>query len=624
MQNGKATYLPLVAPTANAPAKAKIVLRLVLKNTGASPVTLKAIQFAFPGSSVALVNMLGEEQFFAGYYEDAGKSVLAPGQSKTYTNGRVKLVPDDDDSMVDNMVYVPLPAPGSIQVRVHCQGFAEPATVTLPLAAHKSPTPEGSYLFPFHASDLRVGEYFVGSARHWANGGANGTQIFAHDLGVEGWDAARGTLSKLLPGKSGTANEHFRIYGKPVRALADGIVDACHDGMADNQVIGEFPEPTPSPGSGNFLRITHGSEKVTYCHLQSGSIPTALKAAGAAVKAGQVIGRVGNSGNSKGPHTHIEAVGTDASKPLRPLPFRAAHAIDPNAFSPPNPAGPWSSMDGRGISVEKVAIWPAASEPAWYPPGWREVAHHAIPASSYQTIFDRAVSSGYRPVWLDGYEVNGATYFNVIFRPQSGSGWVARHGMSALEYQEEFNSWVKQGYRLTNLTSYVSGGSARYAAIFDKVAGPAWRAYHGLNAADHQQKFDAWVFEGYRPVNVTVTAPGGTPSFAGFYVQQDVGGFVHQAGLTAEQYQRAWNENTAAGRELAYLNAYQQGGAPRFSAIFQQKVAGSGGTIGRHGLTGSAYPAEFTKRTSEGYLTRVVVGYEEGGAARFAAAWRKA
>src|SRR4029077_15225008 len=146
-----------------------------------------------------------------------------------------------------------------------CAGFSQPATVALPLVPHKSTTPQGSYFFPYHAGDLRFAEYYVGSAMHWANGGANGTQIFAHDFGCEGYDTVKQTWSRILPGKSGSANPDYRIYGKPIHALADGTVLAWHDGMDENAVLGQFPKPTPSPLTGNSVTILYSEEKVTCC-----------------------------------------------------------------------------------------------------------------------------------------------------------------------------------------------------------------------------------------------------------------------------------------------------------------------------------------------------------------------
>ncbi len=106
-------------------------------------------------------------------------------------------------------------------------------------------------------------------------------------------------------------------------------------------------------------------------------------------------------------------------------------------------------------------------------PGWAELARHGVPASKYQGEFSKITALGYRPVWIDGYDVNGKTYFNVIFRRANGKAWVARHGLSGSKYQKEFKKWTKLGYRLAHVESYKSSGNVRYAAIFVKTSGPA-------------------------------------------------------------------------------------------------------------------------------------------------------
>ena len=62
--------------------------------------------------------------------------------------------------------------------------------------------------------------------------------------------------------------------------------------------------------------------------------------------------------------------------------------------------------------------------------------------------------------------------------------WVARHGMTAAEYQAEFDQWVGQGYRLTDVSGYNVNGTVRYAALWEKKAGPEWVARHGMSSAD--------------------------------------------------------------------------------------------------------------------------------------------
>jgi hypothetical protein len=224
-------------------------------------------------------------------------------------------------------------------------------------------------------------------------------------------------------------------------------------------------------------------------------------------------------------------------------------------------------------------------------------------------------------VWLDGYDVNGSTFFNAIFRAVDGTPWIARHGLGGNEYQQEFDKLTQQGFRLMHIENYLSGGHIRYAPIFVKAAGPAWIAYHGRTATDHQQQFNSLTQQGFRPINITAVSPGGERSYVGLYEKRDVGSFFVKSFLTPSDYQAQFDANVAAGRKLAYLNAYTHAGSPRISAIWQEK-AGSP-FVARHGLTSSGYQAEFDKHLGEGFLTRAVTGYEENDGHRFAAFWSK-
>jgi murein DD-endopeptidase MepM/ murein hydrolase activator NlpD len=56
--------------------------------------------------------------------------------------------------------------------------------------------------------------------------------------------------------------------------------------------------------SGNFIRVSHEDGFTTgYAHLQNGSLYVQL---GQTVATGQLIGRIGNTGGSRGCHLHLE------------------------------------------------------------------------------------------------------------------------------------------------------------------------------------------------------------------------------------------------------------------------------------------------------------------------------
>jgi murein DD-endopeptidase len=109
-------------------------------------------------------------------------------------------------------------------------------------------------------------------------------------------------------------NKNYRAYGSEALAVADGVVVATKDGIPQN-VPGENSRAVPITletvgGNHIVLDIGHG-RYAFYAHLQPGSLKVKM---GDHVKRGQVLGLVGNSGNSTEPHLHFHL--GDSNSPL--------------------------------------------------------------------------------------------------------------------------------------------------------------------------------------------------------------------------------------------------------------------------------------------------------------------
>jgi murein DD-endopeptidase MepM/ murein hydrolase activator NlpD len=105
---------------------------------------------------------------------------------------------------------------------------------------------------------------------------------------------------------SHTGQDFAAPVGTPVHALADGtIIFASYDGAY-----------------GNKIAIQHEGGLVTwYAHLSAYEVEIGDK-----VEAGQLIGRVGDTGNTTGPHLHLE-IRPSADVPVDPLPWLRSHGI---------------------------------------------------------------------------------------------------------------------------------------------------------------------------------------------------------------------------------------------------------------------------------------------------------
>lgn len=90
------------------------------------------------------------------------------------------------------------------------------------------------------------------------------------------------------------------IMGTPVVAAADGTVIASNSSCTHNW--GKSCSCGCGGGYGNYVMISHAGGKMTvYGHLTSLTVST-----GQSVSRGQIIGYVGSTGNSTGPHLHYE------------------------------------------------------------------------------------------------------------------------------------------------------------------------------------------------------------------------------------------------------------------------------------------------------------------------------
>ena len=100
---------------------------------------------------------------------------------------------------------------------------------------------------------------------------------------------------------SGTRNADYWAWGKRVLAPAAGVVVEAVDGVRDNRPQVQVENRRDPAGNHVVLDFGKG-EYALLAHLQKGSVRVR---AGRRVRAGDVLGLTGNSGNSSEPHLHF-------------------------------------------------------------------------------------------------------------------------------------------------------------------------------------------------------------------------------------------------------------------------------------------------------------------------------
>jgi murein DD-endopeptidase MepM/ murein hydrolase activator NlpD len=203
-----------------------------------------------------------------------------------------------------------------VRVRGNLAGKTTEISGTLPI---KSEFAKNTYIFPLRGVCYAGWGASFHTGHRWAI-----PEEFALDIARLGGDG-------LSHKGDGTRFEDYYGYGADILAAADGRVIETENDQPEDPAAMQRPNESQeayfsrlqkeqagrlSKGmtvvTGNYVLIDHGqSEYSFYAHLQPGSVRVHI---GDRVKAGDVIGKLGSSGNSTEPHLHFHVC--DSADPL--------------------------------------------------------------------------------------------------------------------------------------------------------------------------------------------------------------------------------------------------------------------------------------------------------------------
>jgi CubicO group peptidase (beta-lactamase class C family) len=251
------------------------------------------------------------------------------------------------------------------------------------------------------------------------------------------------------------------------------------------------------------------------------------------------------------------------------------------------------------------------------PPAW--ITRHGMTPAQYQAEFTKNSQNGYRLTCVNGYTHNGQERYIAIWEKASGPALVARHGLSAAQYQAAFNEFQKQGYRLTHVSGYGVGNAAKFAAIWEKKSGGAWAARHNLTAAQYQAAFNEHAKQGYRLSHVNGYVVNNVEYFAAIWEKTSGPAWQARHNLTGAQFQSTFNDLGKQGFVLVKVSGYTKGNTNLYAGIWEK--TSSPPRFARHGVTAENYQHVHDNMYHQGYRPLYVQGFASGNSSRFNGIW---
>jgi hypothetical protein len=177
-------------------------------------------------------------------------------------------------------------------------------------------------------------------------------------------------LTTYLNGDPKVNTSYFN-YGRPLYAVADGVVVHIQDGRTENS--GDAKDVTFNSAdelAGNYLVLDIGGGRYAYyCHCIPHSF---LVKEGDTVKEGDQIAQLGNSGNSDAPHLHFHIADGSDLWTSNGIPFVLKEYTKTGIYNEPGPGTLLPQERFTNAMMENTSVFkvefPVSSE-GWYQRG---------------------------------------------------------------------------------------------------------------------------------------------------------------------------------------------------------------------------------------------------------------
>jgi CubicO group peptidase (beta-lactamase class C family) len=246
-------------------------------------------------------------------------------------------------------------------------------------------------------------------------------------------------------------------------------------------------------------------------------------------------------------------------------------------------------------------------------------AKHGLTSSQYSETYSDMKEKGYRIQCISGYEEEGEVKFAAVWKKTNEAPPASFHMLTAAEYQDKYNSYKQQGYKLTFIKAFTAKGKIWYSAIWVKKEGPDVKGFHGMTSKQYGDKYTEMKEAGYRLAHISGVDGGDQANYSAIWEKNSGPARPTFHAMTSVEYQEKFDQYSAQGYRIAHLDAYVVNGAARFAAIWEKNSGPA--QSAHHGMGEPNYQTTVLNYFYQGYTLGQTNAYVINGKPFFAATW---
>lgn len=205
--------------------------------------------------------------------------------------------------------------------------------------------------------------------------------------------------------------------------------------------------------------------------------------------------------------------------------------------------------------------------------------------------------------------------------PPTSHPWILDFNLTGEQVRARANLLRDAGYRPTCITGYNVAEFSRFAVVWEKVKGPAWRLDYDLTPLDLDNRGRDLKKEGFRPVGLSGYDLVGAQGFADLWYKSDGPDWSVKYGVDAEGLEALARQMKGMGYRPRTISSYISGTISRYATIWEK-----GGDLAwemKWGLTPGSFSDTLSRMGNLGYRPVAISGMAVLEQVMFCAVWEK-